>query len=330
MILVGDIGGTKSDLAIFAAGSDANSPVARKQFHSADYPNLQVLVSEFLSESSTPVDRAVFAVAGPVISGSVVTTNLPWVMSEESLASDLKLKTVRLMNDLEAVARAIPALRQTDVVTLNAGEPVLKTAIGVIAPGTGLGQSFLTWDGSRYVPQSSEGGHANFAATGRAEIRLLEYLLERFGHVSVERVCSGVGLPNIYAFLRDVEKMPETPELAQRIANANDPARMIIEAAVDPLTKSALCRATVDMFVSILAGEAGNLVLGVLATGGIYLAGGLAVHALNALQGPAFMRSFTNKGRFSEFMHRIPVHVIMTNAALAGAATYALENMADY
>jgi glucokinase len=251
-------------------------------------------------------------------------------MSEESLASDLKLKTVHLMNDLEAVARAIPALRQTDVVTLNAGEPIPRTAIGVIAPGTGLGQSFLTWDGSRYVPQSSEGGHANFAATGRTEIGLLEYLLERFGHVSVERVCSGVGIPNIYAFLRDVEKMPETPEVAQRIANANDPSRIIIEAAVDPLMESALCRATVDVFVSILASEAGNLALKVLATGGIYLAGGLATHALNALQGAAFMRAFTNKGRFSELMQRIPVHVIMTNAALAGAATYALENMADY
>src|SRR5262249_41997002 len=149
-----------------------------------------------------------------VINKAVVTTNLPWVMDEDSLASDLKLKSVHLMNDLQAIARAIPILRETDVITLNAGEPVPRTAIGVVAPGTGLGQSFLTWDGSRYVPQSSEGGHADFAAAGIAQIRLLEYLLGRFGHVSVERVCSGIGIPNIYQYFRDVEHRVDAPELA--------------------------------------------------------------------------------------------------------------------
>jgi glucokinase len=326
MLLVGDVGGTKTDLAIYASGSDPNSPVARKQFHSADYPSLQALVAEFLAEVKTRVDRAAFDVPGPVINGSVVTTNLPWVMREDSLASDLNLKSVHLMNDLEAVARAIAILRTTDVVTLNPGVPIPKTAIGVIAPGTGLGQSFLAWDGSRYIPQSSEGGHADFAATGRSQIRLLEYLLERFGHVSVERVCSGIGIPNIYEFLRDVEQLHETPELARQIASANDPSRVIIDAAVDPHTQSPLCRATIDLFVSILASEAGNLALKVLATGGIYLAGGIPVHMLHLLQEPAFMRAFTNKGRLSDLMKRIPVHVIVTNAALAGAATYALEN----
>jgi glucokinase len=251
-------------------------------------------------------------------------------MDEDSLASELTLQSVHLMNDLEAIARAIPTLRQTDVVTLNTGEPVAKTAIGVIAPGTGLGQSFLTWDGSRYVPQSSEGGHADFAATRRDQIRLLDHLIERFGHVSVERVCSGIGIPNIYEFLRDVQHMPETPEVARQIADSSDPTKVIVDAAVDPHTESALCRAAIDMFISILAAEAGNLALKVLATGGIYLAGGIAVHTLSALQGPAFMRAFTDKGRFSELMQCIPVHVITTNAALAGAATYALENMADY
>ena len=155
-----------------------------------------------------------------MIDKAVVTTNLPWVMDEDSLATDLNLKSVRLMNDLEAVARAIPILRETDVVTLNIGEPVLKTTIGVVAPGTGLGESFLTWDGSHYVPQSSEGGHADFAPTERRQIGLLEYLLNRFGHVSVERVCSGIGIPNIYEYLRDVEHLSETQRFIRRMSRA--------------------------------------------------------------------------------------------------------------
>jgi len=329
MLLVGDIGGTKTDLAIYASGSNPHSPVARRQFHSADYPSLQAVVTEFLAEVRTSVHHATFDVAGPVIEKSVVTTNLPWVMDEDSLATDLKLKSVHLMNDLEAVARAIPSLRKSDVVTLNIGEPIPKTVIGVLAPGTGLGESFLTWDEARYLPQSSEGGHADFAATEKGQIRLLEYMLKRFDHVSVERVCSGIGIPNIYEYLRDVEHVYEMPEVAGQIASAKDPTRVIIDAAVDPHRESQLCRATIEMFVSILASEAGNLALKVLATEGIYLAGSIALHTLAVLQEPAFMRAFANKGRFSALMKRIPVHVIVTNAALLGAATYALENSTD-
>ena len=154
-------------------------------------------------------------------------------------------------------------------------------------------------------------------------------MLTRFDHVSVERVCSGIGIPNIYEYLRDVEHVYEAPEVAGQIASAKDPTRVIIDAAVNPHRESQLCRATIEMFVSILASEAGNLALKVLATEGIYLAGGIALHTLPVLQEPAFMRAFTNKGRFSELMKRIPVHVIVMNAALLGAATYALENSAD-
>ena len=277
-----------------------------------------------------PVNQAIFDVAGPVIKKSVATTNLPWVMDEDSLASNLNLKSVHLMNDLEAVARAIPVLRDSDIVTLNIGEPVPKAAIGVVAPGTGLGESFLVWDGSRYVPQSSEGGHTSFAPTETRQIRLLEHMLARADHVSVERVCSGIGIPNIYEYLRDLEHVYETPEIARRIASAEDRTKVIINSAVDPHNESPLCRATIEMFVSILAGEAGNLALKVLAAAGIYLAGGIVVHTLSALDEPAFMRAFTNKGRLSELLKRIPVHAITTNAALLGAATYGLENLTDY
>ena len=326
MLIAGDIGGTKTDLAVYSVESGPHAPLAQAQFHSADYPSLQAMVAGFLAQVKVPVAYASFDVAGPVIDGHVKTTNLPWVMDEISLAKDLNLKSVHLMNDLEAVARAVPVLRAIDLVTLNEGRPVPKGTIAVIAPGTGLGESFLTWDGSQYLAHSSEGGHSDFAPTDERQIRLLRYLLPRIGHVGVERVCSGIGVPNIYEFLRDAEKIPERPEVAQLIASAKDHTKAIVEAASDPNNPSELCGATVETLVSILASEAGNLALKVLATGGVYLAGGVAFHVLDALKQPRFMETFANKGRFKDLMQRIPVHVITARAALVGAATFGLES----
>ena len=329
MLLAADIGGTKTDLAVFSHEAGPHSPLVQGEVHSADYPSLQVLAAEFLSKVDIPVERACFDVAGPVIDGHAKVTNLPWTMDEASLASDLNLKSVRLLNDLEAVARAVPILRPIDVTTLNAGQPVLNGAIGVIAPGTGLGESFLTWDGSKYVSHGSEGGHADFAPTDERQIGLLRYMLERFDHVGIERVCSGIGIPNIYEYLRDIEKIPEGPQISQLIAASKDRTAAIVTAAADLQHPSKLCAATVDTFISILASEAGNVALKVLATGGIYLAGGIPLHVLSALQDPRFIECFTRKGRFAELMKHIPVHVILTRAALLGAAVYGLESFKE-
>jgi glucokinase len=327
MLIAGDIGGTKTDLAIYSPESGPYSPLAQTEVHSADYPSLQAMVGEFLRQSKMSVDVASFDVAGPVINGRVKTTNLPWSMDERTLAKDLNLKAVHLMNDLEAVARAVPALRAEDVVTINKGEPVTNGPIAIIAPGTGLGESFLTWDGSQYIAHGSEGGHSDFAPTDERQIRLLRYLLPRFGHVGVERVCSGMGVPNIYEFLRDEEKVAERPEVAEVIASAKDHTKAIVAAATDSQNPSELCRATVEVLASILASEAGNLALKVLATGGLYLAGGVALHLLDGLKDPRFLQGFTKKGRFKELMERIPVHLITTRAALVGAATFGLESL---
>ena len=327
MLIAGDIGGTKTDLAIYSPESGPHAPLAETEVHSADYPSLQAMVREFLGQVNLSVDVASFDVAGPVINGHVKTTNLPWVMDESTLAKDLNLKAAHLMNDLEAVARAVPALRAEDVFTINKGEPVANGPIAIIAPGTGLGESFLTWDGSRYVAHGSEGGHSDFAPTDDRQIRLLGYLLPRFGHVGVERVCSGIGVPDIYEFLRDEEKMPERPEVAQLIASAKDHTKAIVGAAMDPHHPSDLCQATIHMFVSILASEAGNLALKVLATSGVYIAGGVALHVLELLKDSSFMQTFTNKGRFKDLMGRIPIHVITTRAALVGAASYGLASL---
>jgi len=327
MLIAGDIGGTKTDLAIYSPESGPYVPLAQGEVHSADYPSLEAMVREFLANAKMSVDVASFDVAGPVINGRVKTTNLPWVMDENTLAKDLNLKAAHLMNDLEAVARAVPALRAEDVITINEGEAVPHAPIAVIAPGTGLGESFLTWDGSQYVSHSSEGGHSDFAPSDERQIRLLQYLLPRLGHVGFERVCSGIGVPNIYEFLRDVEKIPERPEVSPVIASATDHTKAIVNAAFDPAHPSELCRATVEMLASILAAETGNLALKVLATGGVYIAGGVALHVLPLLQEPRFLESFTRKGRFKDLMERLPINVITTRAALLGAATFGLQSL---
>jgi glucokinase len=329
VLLAGDIGGTKTDLAIFSVEGGPHSPLAQAQMHSADYPSLQALVTDFLKKVKLPVERACFDVAGPVIDGRVKITNLPWMMNEASLTKELNFKSVHLMNDLEAVARAIPILRPGDVSTLNVGQAIPGGTIAVVAPGTGLGESFLTWDGSKYVSHGSEGGHADFAPTDERQIGLLRYMFKHFEHVSVEHVCSGIGIPYIYEYLRDIEQIPENPDTARLIASATDRTAAIANSAVDQHNPSKLCRTTVDTFVSILASEAANLALKVLATGGIYLAGGIPLHILRVLEEPGFMECFNWKGRFAQLMERIPVHVILTRAALVGAATYGLESFKE-
>jgi glucokinase len=324
MLLAGDIGGTKTDLAVFSLQDGPHAPRHQKQMRSADYPSLQALVSEFLKDAKTPVERACFDVAGPVINGRVKITNLPWVIDEVSLAKDLNLKSVHLLNDLEAVARAVPILRAVDVATLNVGQAVPNGAIAVVAPGTGLGESFLTWDGSKYVSHSSEGGHSDFAPTNDRQIGLLKYLLQHFDHVSVERVCSGIGIPYIYEYLRDVERIPENPKTTELIAAAKDRTAAITNSAFDPENPSELCRATIDTFVSILASESANMALKVMATGGIYLAGGIPLHIPRAAEELRFMDSFVRKGRFKQLMETIPVKVILNHAALVGSAAYGL------
>ena len=327
MLIAGDVGGTKTDLAIFSSEAGPHSPFAQAQVRSADYPNLQAIVTEFLAKVNKPVDRACFAVPGPVIEGRVKTTNLPWVIEESALAQELNLnaRSVHLINDLEAIARAVPILGPSDVETISTGQPVPKGAIAVIAPGTGLGESFLTWDGTGYVAHSSEGGHSDFAPADERQIHLLEYMLKQFDHVSFEHVCSGIGIPYLYRYLRDVEHLPEDPEVAKLIDSARDPSFVIISQAMDPANACKLCAATIDLCISILAAEAGNLAVKVLSTSGVYLAGGVATRVLRVIKEPGFMERFKRKGRFAELMGRVPVHVVVTPAALAGAAASGLE-----
>lgn len=324
-VLAGDIGGTKTSLAVFSSMSELSNPLAEATFSSRDYSSLEVLVREFLFQVQIKVSRASFGVAGPVINGRSQITNLPWVLDEKQLADALGLSQVSLMNDVLAVAHALPLLCPKDLFTLNRGRPVPGGPIAVVAPGTGLGQAYLTWDGARYLAHPSEGGHADFAPINALEARLLLHLLKELKHVSTERVCSGVGIANIYAFLKENGHGGEPNWLTEKLSGVRDIVPIIVNAALDTERSCRLCQTTLNMFVSILGAEAGNLALKIMASGGIYLGGGIPPRIIPALQQDLFIEAFKNKGRMTELMADIPVHVILNpKVALLGAAGHGL------
>lgn len=327
-ILAGDIGGTKTDLAIFSSDRGPHNPIVSTTVRSADYPDLHSAAQAFLTSTGERVDAAVFGVAGPVVEGKAVGTNLPWALDETLLAQALQIERVKLLNDLQAIAHGVPHLEPEDIYTLNAGDPVAGGALAVVAPGTGLGMAFLTWQNGRYQAHPSEGGHASFSPNTELEIDLLQYLRQRYGHVSVERVCSGRWMINLYEFLRDRGHAQEPAWLRERLATAEDPTPIIVNAAFEPERPCEICRMTVEMFVRILGAAAGNLALTVLATGGVYLAGGMPPHLLPALKEGSFMEAFRSKGRLSYLVERIPVYVVLNpQLGLLGAAAYGLERL---
>ncbi len=330
MLLAGDLGGTKTDLAVYSAEAGPRAPLVQAEFPSGSYPGLAAIVREFLAGVTFPIDRACFDVAGPVFAGRAKITNLPWELEEGALARELNLQAVHLLNDVEAIALAVPILEPGDLHTLNRGEAVDGGAIAVIAPGTGMGQAFLTRDGAIYRAHATEGGHADFAPANPTQAELLAYLWKQHDHVSVERVCSGLAIPDIYRFLRDRGSIAESAVLARQIADAKDPTPIIVESALQSPKADALCVATLETFVEILGAEAGNVALKVLATGGVYLAGGIPPRILPALADGRFMAAFTRKGRFSDLMARIPVHVVVQRAALLGAAYHGLQRALDH
>ena len=328
LLLAGDIGGTKTTLAVFSAASGSRKPLVETTYSSDDFTRLETMATEFLSDLGKPVEKACFAVAGPVVAGRASVTNLPWVMEEEILQRELGLSAVKLLNDLEGLANAIPLLESTDLFTLNEGRAVEGGAIAAIAPGTGLGETFLTSDGMGYRAHPSEGGHADFAPANAVEDGLLAFLRQRFGHVSAERVASGIGIPNIYDYLASREHHAEAPDLARRLSAAEDRTRIIVEAAMHPDAPSPRCLATMDIFVAALGAEAGNLALKVMATGGVYIGGGIPPRILPMLSEGRFMQPFLQKGRFSQLLDSMPVHVITnTRAPLFGAAQVGLTGL---
>ena len=320
MILAGDIGGTHARLALFERDRLDTAPSAVEIFRSHEHSGLEEIVRTFLDRRNTRVESACFGIAGPVRGGRSAATNIPWVADAHNLAGQLSAP-VRLINDLEANAYGIELLKPEDFVALNAGVADPAGNQGLISAGTGLGCSGLVPGPSGYVPFPTEGGHADFAPRNETEIELLRYLLGRFEHVGVERVLSGPGLVNIYQFLRDTGRGAEPSWLAEQMAHG-DPAATISRNGLEH--SSEICVQALDLFISIYGSEAGNLALRVLATGGVFIGGGIAPAVSRKFRESAFLKSFVSKDRMEAMLAEIPVRLIMNDkAALLGAARVA-------
>jgi len=327
MILAGDIGGTNTRLAFFEGTPDRLRPMEIEIFPSAHFAGPAEIVRRFLEIHKHAVEAACFGLPGAVVNGRVETTNLPWVVDSRHLSAELGLERVQLINDLYANAQGIALLADSDLVVLNPGVPNATGNRALISAGTGLGEAGLFADAQgAYHPFPSEGGHADFAPRNDVEMELLRYLLGRFEHVSYERVLSGPGLYNLYQFLRDTGRGEEPTWLAEQIAQGDPPAT-ISKSALEGTSE--ICVQALDMFVSLYGAEAGNLALKMLATGGVYVGGGIAPKIIRKLSSTIFMKSFTAKGRSSGVLKEIPVRVITNDkTALLGAGRVATQSLA--
>jgi glucokinase len=329
MILAGDVGGTKVHLALYDFEGGRLKPIRDHKFPSKDFAMLDDVVNKFLdaADDHPATDRSEIAAAcfgcpGPVRDGRLKLTNLPWTLDQRELQKSLSIGHVFLINDLEANGYGIPEVALEKLHMLHPGAPDAEGHRGLVSAGTGLGEALLIWDGKRHRPIPSEGGHCDFAPRSEKEIALLRYLRGSLtGHVSFERVVSGIGIKNVYAFLRDDQKMEEPQWLKDRMAT-QDMNAVIGTCGEDG--SSPICYETLQLFASIYGAEAGNVALKVLAMGGIFLGGGVSPKVLKTLGNGKFMKAFLDKGRLSPLLDAIPVRVILDETcALLGAAAYA-------
>lgn len=325
LLLAGDIGGTKTVLALVEENGDTARVVAEAVFPSREYATLETVVAAFRDAHPAPVARAAFSVAGPVIEGRAHITNLPWCLDAARMAETFGVGQVLLVNDLQATAYAIPHLRPDQLTQLLAGQPDPAGVRAVVAVGTGLGEALLVPDPGGYLALPTEGGHTDFAPRGPLQRRLLAELSRVHEHVSYERVCSGMGIATLYRFLADRATEPPPPWLAARLAAGGDVTPAIVDGGMSRERACPVCRRTLRLLASILGAEAGNAALRGLATGGVYLGGGIPPRILPVLRGRAFREGFLQKGPMSRLLANVPVYVILEpRAALLGAARYGM------
>lgn len=327
MILAGDVGGTKVHLALYDFEGGRLKPIRDHKYPAHNFARLDDVVTDFLAVDN--VDRSAVAAAcfgcpGPVRDGRLKLTNLPWILDTRELSKSLSIEHIFLINDLEANGYGIPELAPDKIFTLHEGDASAVGHRGLIAAGTGLGEALLIWDAAKgkHVPIPSEGGHCDFAARNETEVAMLDYLRKTLkGRVSFERVVSGLGIKNVYAFLKEDQKLDEPAWLHERLMH-EDPNAVIGECAENG--SSWICFETLRIFAAAYGAETGNIALKVLATGGMYLGGGIAPKILKTLKAGAFMEAFLDKGRMSSLLGSIPVRVILDDScALLGAAAYA-------
>lgn len=325
MILAGDIGGTKCNLALYELDGKSHRKIVKLRYESREFPTFDEIISKFLLDTrdetkgaaALAIEAAGFGVAGPVIDRRVKATNLPWTVDAAALAAQLKTKHVVLLNDLEATGYSVAHMPPSELSTLNRGVPSPQSTQALIAAGTGLGEAILFWDGNRYVVASSEGGHTDFAPRTDQEIELLRYMKKRNEFVSVELILSGRGFRTIHTFL---DASVQHPSFAGSEADAAPEITRLALAGQCPV-----CVQTLDLWVNIYGAEAGNLALKVLARGGVWVAGGIAVKIRKKMEDGAFFKSFCEKEKFAALMSQIPIQMVLDEEApLIGAMSQAV------
>lgn len=331
MLIAGDIGGTKTNLALFNEEStDFSAYEHFETFASQDYPDLESILHLYLAEKGgkDQIKGGCFAIAGPVVDEVCRATNLPWIVNARKLSSELNLPHIHLINDLLANAASVEILPKEKLVDLYTPVEIeTRENRAVISPGTGLGQAGLFWDGKKYHPFACEGGHTDFAPVNEIQIELFHYLYNKFGHVSYERILSGPGFLNLYQFFVEAKKR-KVPQWLSEELEAKNHAAVITENGLN--SQSELCFETLNLFVEIFGQECGNLCLKLMALGGMYLGGGIPPKILPKLKEPIFRKGFLNKGRFALLLEKVPLQVIMDNkASLKGAAFFAMRGMHD-
>jgi glucokinase len=322
MILAGDVGGTKVRLALFD-DEKGKQFTDEQKFASKEFADFASLLKKFLEkENGKKITRASFGIAGPIQDGKCQATNLPWIISAKDLEAELKIPKVHLINDLEANAWGLRCLSNEEFFTLNIGKQVHGNQ-ALISAGTGLGEAGLYWDGKTHHPFACEGGHCDFGPTNQEEIELLQYLMHEYSHVSYERVLSGSGLFHLYRFLVDTKREKEDPEIAE-LMKQSEPQRVITEKGTSRSCRA--CFRACLLFSELLGAEASNTALKFLATGGVFLGGGIAPHLIAFFKEGKFMEAFVDKGRFSSLLMNIPIKIVLNEkTALLGAARYAQE-----
>jgi len=328
MILAGDIGGTNTRLALFEVHGSSVAMRQSADYRNREHPTVEHIIDDFVAKVHVPVDLVSLGVAGAVIENRVTGQNLPWNVDAVLIERSLQLPRVVLLNDLVALAYGLGALKESDLTTLHAAPPLASGNCAVIAAGTGLGEAGLLRGIDGFVPFPSEGGHSDFAPNDETEAALYLYLRTRFGHVSYERVLSGQGIENIYEFLRDTQRYPEDGALATELAATTDRAALISRHAL--ASSCAICEETLNIFARVLGAEAGNIALRLLATGGVYIGGGIAPKISQCLLHPRFTDAFRAKGRMQPLLEKVPVYLVTNeHTGLIGAAVFGLKQLAQ-
>ena len=323
MILAGEIGATRTRLAAFETEGSRLQCVVEKTYMSQQHDGLSGILADFIKTEGIPVHSACVGVAGPVRAGRSKISNLPWVIDARDLATQLRLNSVGLLNDLEAYAYGVDGLESKDFIALSEGAEDAEGNRAVISAKTGLGMAGLYWDGFRHHPFACEGGHADFAPRDDLQMELLAYLQKKYGRISCERILSGPGIKNIYDFLRDAHKAEEPEWLGAQMSTAADPPALISQLGLEG--KAAICDQALSIFVSVFGAETGNCALNFMSTGGIFIGGSIAAKIVPKMKDPRFLESFLDKGRMAAILKDMPVKIVANDdCGMIGAARYTL------